>query len=507
MSRMAPNRRLSSLDAFFVYHERRQSPFNLGGVSIFDGEIPAGELLGTLSRRIGQVPRYRQRLMSEILNLGHPRWEDDPDFDLARHIIETRIEPPGTEDQLRRLAGVVMSGQLRRDRPLWDLTLVQGIEGGRSALIIRIHHCLVDGVAGVDLMSILLDLRAGRAERAAPPDPPPPEPIEPTEPTEEVADQRELPRRILDAVLGGAQEIVDRALDVNDILLDLAEMALFADSRPVPTALAGEAGAGIPRLLIPAERLPFNAPLSDDKGFDWLRLPLATARAIRSSLKGSVNDVILTVLADAVSRYILERGESVAGRRLRVMVPVNVRPNRHLGTAGNSISFLPVELALDREDPLALFADVNRQTARMKLGRMAEVVNLLIAAYGIIPAPIQALAGALAGGAVSDQIRPFNIISTNVPGPEAPLYVIGRKLIAHYPYVPIAYSMGLGLATLSYNQDLCLGLTSDRQVFPDAGRMRELLVGSFDRLRQSAGVGGAPSVGQQEGGSDAAAGP
>ncbi|NDD64289.1 MAG: hypothetical protein EBZ36_09970 [Acidobacteria bacterium] len=169
MSRMAPNRRLSSLDAFFVYHERRQSPFNLGGVSIFDGEIPAGELLGTLSRRIGQVPRYRQRLMSEILNLGHPRWEDDPDFDLARHIIETRIEPPGTEDQLRRLAGVVMSGQLRRDRPLWDLTLVQGIEGGRSALIIRIHHCLVDGVAGVDLMSILLDLRAGRAERAAPP--------------------------------------------------------------------------------------------------------------------------------------------------------------------------------------------------------------------------------------------------------------------------------------------------------------------------------------------------
>lgn len=460
-----PRHRLSSLDAFFLYHERSENPFNLGGVSIFDGEITAGELLRLLEKRIGQVPRYRQRLVGEILNLGHPSWVDDPNFDIRRHVVELSLDPPGNEDQLSRLSGQIMGQMLSRDRPLWDLSLVQGLEGGRTALIVRIHHCLVDGVAGVGLMKILLGLEALETEASAVPSP---------TPVALQQDRREVPRKVFDALLGGVQEIVDRILDANEVLLDLARTALLDNSRP----LGGGFGRGVSEMAIPPERLPFNGPLSGERGFDWLKFPLAAARAVRSGLKGSINDVILTVLGGAVSRYLLEKGESVAGRRMRVMVPVSIRSDRNLLAGGNSISFLPLDLPLDLDDPAALFAAISSQTAVMKNGRIADLVNLLISIYGTIPAPIQALAGSL----VSNQFLPFNIISTNVPGPEAPLYSAGRRMVAHYPYVPIAYSMGLGIATLSYNQDLCLGLTSDRRVFPDAGRIRELLIESFDRL-------------------------
>lgn len=465
MASGVPRHRLSSLDAFFLYHERSENPFNLGGVSIFDGEITAGQLIQLLERRIGQVPRYRQRLVSEVLNIGHPLWVDDPDFDVSRHVVEFTLDPPGNEDQLSQLSGQIMGQMLSRDRPLWDLSLVKGLPGGHTALIVRIHHCLVDGLAGVGLMKLLLGLENGATEAAA------------TPLAAQVApkqDRRELPRKVFDAVLGGVREIVDRALDANEVLLSLARTALLDNSYPG----GGGFGRGVAKIVTPPERLPFNGPLSGERSFDWLKLPLAAARTVRSGLKGSINDVILTIVGSAVSRYLLERGEPVAGRRMRVMVPVSIRPDRNLLAAGNSISFLPLDLPLDLDEPMALFAAISHQTAALKNSRIADLVNLMISIYGTIPAPIQALAGSL----VSNQFLPFNLISTNVPGPEVPLYSAGRRMVAHYPYVPIAYSIGLGIATLSYNQDLCLGLTSDRRVFPDAGRIRELLIESFDRL-------------------------
>ena len=271
---------------------------------------------------------------------------------------------------------------------------------------------------------------------------------------------------------------MNRALDINDTLLNLAESAIRNSTMDVKA----NSGVPVPVTLAPVEPLPFNGPLSGEHEFNWLKIPMAEARAIRASLQGSINDVILTIIGGAITSYLLEIGQPIAGRRSRVMVPVNVRTNRTSGTVGNGISFLPVELPLDLIEPGNLFAAISRQTSFLKQSRLAEMVNLLISGYGTIPAPIQAMVGAT----VPPQILPFNLISTNVPGPQRPLYTLGKRLIAHYPYVPIAYSIGLGIATLSYHEDLCLGLTSDRRAFPDAARMRDLLFDSYERLREAA---------------------
>lgn len=469
MATVTPDRRLSSLDAFFLYHERRESPFNIGGVSIFEGTLPLLELIALLETRIDLIPRYAQRLVGAPLNLGHPVWEDDSGFDLRNHIRERWLKPPGSEDELREIAASIMSERLDRARPLWDLTVVQGLAGGRTGLITRIHHCMVDGVAGVELMKILLDHQAIRSSAGAGGDRRARAESAATAPG----------RRIFDAVLGGLEELMNRALDINDALLNLAELAI----RNQTPGAQRESGAPIPAPFAPAEQLPFNGPLSGEHEFNWLKIPLDKARAIRTALQGSINDVILTIIGGAISSYLLEMGHPVAGRRSRVMVPVNIRANRTSGAVGNGISFLPVEIPLDLTEPRRLFASISRQTSLMKQSRLAEVVNLLISGYGMLPAPLQAAVGA----AVSPAVLPFNLISTNVPGPPVPLYTLGQRLLAHYPYVPIAYSIGLGIATLSYDEDLCLGLTSDRQAFPDGARMRDLLYHSYEKLRESAG--------------------
>jgi diacylglycerol O-acyltransferase len=479
MEKTERNRRLSSLDAFFLYHERRESPFNIGGVSLFAGEIEVDRLLRTLERRIELVPRYRERLVSDPLNLAHPVWEESPGFDLRQHLRTVRLPETVTDDELGRLAGEIMSQRLDRTRPLWDLTVVPGLAGGRTAIIPRIHHCMVDGVGGVELMKILLDLNPEGSPVAAMGDEPEEVPQEPLEPPAE----REWPRRLFDAALGGMLEVMERIVDLNEGLVDLARMILDEDGR----RMAGELGARLPGLAVPVEPLPFNLPLSGERRFEWLELPLAEVLAIRGTLRGSLNDVVLTLLGMTVAGLLRESGHGLEGRRIRVMVPVNVRrqsnQERRNGP-GNQISFLPVVLPLDEENPGDLFRQINRQTTLMKQGRMAELINLFISGYGTLPAPLQSIAGAT----TPDHVPPFNLISTNVPGPPVPLFAAGRRLLAHYPYVPIAYAIGFGLATLSYDQRLCLGLTSDRAAFPMAGRMRELLVDSFNRLRQAAGV-------------------
>ncbi|MFM8395122.1 MAG: wax ester/triacylglycerol synthase domain-containing protein, partial [Acidobacteriota bacterium] len=397
-----------------LYHERRENPFNLGGVSIFDGTIPAAELIALLEARLDLIPRYGQRLVREPLNLGHPVWEDDSRFNVREHVREHLLTPPGSEDQLRELAAVVMSERLDRSKPLWDLTVVQGLPGGQTALITRIHHCMVDGVAGVELMKILLDQSSESAIDRQP---------TPTRRSVREQSAADPGRRIFDAVLGGMEELMNRALDINDTLLNLAESAISGRAQELPPDPAPQ--VTVP--LAPVEPLPFNGPLSGEHEFNWLKIPMAEARAIRAALRGSINDVILTIIGGAITSYLLEIGQSIAGRRSRVMVPVNVRANRTSGTVGNGISFLPVEVPLDLMEPRRLFAAISRQTSFMKQNRLAEMVNLLISGYGALPAPIQAAVGAT----IPSRILPFNLISTNVPGPPLPLFTLGRRLLAH----------------------------------------------------------------------------
>jgi len=245
---------------------------------------------------------------------------------------------------------------------------------------------------------------------------------------------------------------------------------------------------GLSQLLValaaPASLLPFNRACSGERKLVWSRFSFAEARAIRAALKGTVNDVVLTVLAGAVARYAELHGQQVAGRNLRVMVPVSLRREEQRGTLGNLVSLLPLEIPLDLRDPLARFQDINTKTQAMKSARAAESFNMLAALIGILPASVQAVVGAMA----TFPLPPVNMVATNVPGPQVPLYAMGKRMIDYYPYVPVGYAVGCGCAIMSYDQRLYFGLTADAQAMPDVESLKAFLEESFVELRKAAGV-------------------
>ena len=461
--------RLSSLDATFLYFEKKEAPMHIGSVSIFEGEIPFKKFVETVNARLPLLPRYRQRVTPDPFNLSHPTWESDPDFDIKNHVFRIKLESPGREAELVKLAGQIFTPMMDRTKPLWDIYLVYGLEGKRTAMIARVHHCMVDGISGVDLLKIVLDISPHAKPEPVPqpaPAPPPPRP--------------DLTRRFFDSLLGGMQEGMNRFMEFQNGLLNLAQS--------VAAERACGAMPGLSQLLValaaPASLLPFNGPCSGERRLVWSRFSFAEARAIRAALKGTINDVVLTVLAGAVARYAELHGQQVAGLNLRVMVPVSLRREEQRGTLGNLVSLLPLEIPLDLRDPVARFQHINSKTVAMKSAHAAESFNMLAALVGILPASVQALVGAMA----TFPLPPVNMVATNVPGPQAPLYAMGRRMIDYYPYVPVGYAVGCGCAIMSYDQKLYFGLTSDAQAMPDVESLKTFLEESFVELRKAAGV-------------------
>jgi diacylglycerol O-acyltransferase len=245
-------------------------------------------------------------------------------------------------------------------------------------------------------------------------------------------------------------------------------------------------GSEWPRLAAPVSPLPFNRAVAGNKRLVWNTFSFAEARAIRGALGGTVNDVVLTALSGAAARYAERHGQSVAGRNLRVMVPVSLRQNDQHGALGNLVSVLPVEIPLELKDPRERFAYINQKTSAMKAGRVAEGLNLFSALMGILPPPLQSLVGALSTANLP--MPAFNMVSTNVPGPQVPMYAMGKKMTAYYPYVPVGWGLGCNCAIMSYDQYLFFGLTADTQAMPDVEQLRECLYDSFYELRAAAGV-------------------
>jgi diacylglycerol O-acyltransferase / wax synthase len=462
------NRRLSSMDASFLYFEKKECPMHIGSVSLFDGEIPFDEFVNNLDARIHLLPRYQQIVAPDPFNLGHPTWEFDANFDIRRHVYKVQIDAPGGEKELIELAARIFTPLMDRTKPLWDIYLVYGLDKNQTAMIARVHHCMVDGVSGVDLLKIVLDI-------SPEPTPPPPKPAAPPRPP-----QLDPTRRLFDALLGGMQEGMSRWMEFQNGLLNLTQAMADAATRDA----VRETGGTLPRLASFASPLPFNRPCSGERKLVWSTFSFAEARAIRAACGGTVNDVVLTTLSGAVARYVEMHGQQTAGRSVRVMVPVSLRQEEQRGALGNLVSMLPVEIPLDLGDPLERFRYVNRKTAALKGARVAEGLNLFSALMGILPAPVQALVGALA----NTPLPAFNLVSTNVPGPQVPLYATGRRMTAYYPYVPVGYAVGCGCAILSYDQKLYFGLTSDLQAMPDVERLKEFLDESFAELRKAAGV-------------------
>ena len=465
------NRRLSGIDAAFLYLERKEIPLNIAAVGIFDGPIPFREFVANIDSKLDLVPRYRQVAVPPPFNLGYPTWEYDPDFDIKRHIFRVRLKAPGGEAELEALASRLLSQVLDRGKPLWEIHVVDGLQDGRGALIVRIHHALADGVAGAALLRVMLDPTPEGSHAAAHSREPARRfarawsirsPSRSAAPFKAPWKTRSPPRRACSAWPTGCSATAGK-----DALQELATL--------------------LPELLQPPERFPFNKPCSGDRKFCWTEVDFSQVQAIRAALGGKVNDCILSVVVRAIARYIRLHGEKVNGRFLRVVCPVNLRGDEQGESLGNRITFLPVVLPLDVRDPVEMLHAVSTRMEIMKSVRAAELIAIGASCLGTTPAPVQELFWR--GLPMIPLPLPLlNMICTNVPGSPTPLYTVGRRLLASYPHVPTGYELGLGVAVQSYDGKLFFGLTADAHVAPDVARLRDYIQACFRDLCKAAGV-------------------
>lgn len=471
-------RRLSPMDAFFLYIEREEQPMHVGATTIFEGKIPFRKFVKNLESRLHLLPRYRQRVVAAPLNLGHPTWEYDPDFDIRNHVFRVQLEKPGTLEQLETLSGRIFTGMLDRNKPLWEVYVVEGLENEQTALIFKVHHCMVDGVAGIGLAFILFDMTPDTPKIRAPKYKPEPLP-----------DRLEL---FFDALWDNAIEGIEHWANFQK---QLAAYAAGLDASEVALG-AGKFAATMTNFLLPVPKLPFNQPLNPNRRVVWIKLPFTDARAIRAVAGGTVNDVILATLGQATRRFLEDCSpRQRIPRHMRILVPVNVRQEHERASLGNRISFMPVDVPLHLEDPVERLNAVHLATSDLKESKIPESVSLMFEALQGMPAPLQALAlGTVTNPlmqAILNRITgipPANMICTNVPGPNIPLYVLGHRLLAIYPKVPVCLEMGINCAISSYDQQLFLTLCSDGYAGREVRRYAEFVKQSFAELRDAAEV-------------------
>ena len=428
---------------------------HIGSTSVFEGKLTHRDLVKHIEDRLHLLPRYVQKIVPDPFNLAHPTWENDAHFDINNHIFKVSQKKPLSEKELVKVAGEIMTGVMDRGKPLWEIYVVERVEGNRSAMISKVHHCMVDGISGVDLIKIIFDI--------TPDSKPPQKPELPKSETE----KKDTLQLFLDSVFGAMQETTSRLMEMQGGLMYMASNLTNPENLEALPRLSEV----LPSVSTPPPTLPFNGACSGVRELAWSEFSFSDARTVRNVLGGTVNDVVLTVLSEAVARYTKSHGQDVEGKIVRYMVPVSLRQKEQRGALGNIISILPVEIPLDLSDLPSRFRYVNQKTNVMKTARLAESLLTVGSLYMLMPAPMQSLVGALA----DLPFAPFNMIATNVPGPQVPIYLAGRKMLAQHPYVPIGYRVGLGCAILSYNQTLYFGLSSDKQAMGDVGKFKEIL--------------------------------
>jgi diacylglycerol O-acyltransferase len=451
-------------DALFLYLERPGQPLSIGSVSIFEGAIPLKTCRDFVESKLPLIPRYRQHVVFPAFNLGLPSWQFDPNFDIRNHVRQITLKH-GTENDLKKIASGILSTSLDRRRPLWDITLVRGLEGGRSGLVARIHHCLADGIAGVELMTVLMN-------------PSPEMPVIPKQkPVFQAPRHRDAGAELIDGLVKSYFSAVKGALTLQSEALQIAQEAIANPTGPLSDLLNI-----MPELATPSDRLPFNIVCQGPQKFAWTEIPMAEIQAVRHSCGATVNDVILTVVTAAIRRYSELRGVRVKGRSARIMIPVNIRATGDAKQLGNRILFMPISVPLDIRVPQKLFAFVRERMEYLKRARAAEFIGF---AGGMVSAIPTAILAAIAPLASQLPLSLCNTICTNVPGPPVPVYLLGRKMLSWYPYVPIGGEMGFNCAILSYNGTAYFGFTCDANAVPDPEHLEKFLVKSFAELRSS----------------------
>ena len=436
--------RLSSIDASFLTNESSSAHMHVGAILIFEGPPPGYEdFLAHVDSRLHLVPRFRQKLAFPPVETGRPFWVDDPSFNLAYHVRHSALPAPGSEEQLRNIAGRLFSQALDRSKPLWEIWLVQGLERNRFALITKTHHALVDGISGVDIATVLFDVK------------PVPERIEP--------DRDWVPRPT-----PSPQELAARGLvGAAETPFKLGRRAIRAALDPVRTTeRVVEAGEGLAEvawnLANPAPELPLNTEIGSHRRFAWTRAELDDFKRIKNVLGGTVNDVVLTVVSGALRSWLRSRGVKLAGLELRALVPVSIRTGDEHGQLGNRLAAMRGPLPVYIEDPVKRLEVVRRSMDGLKESKQALGAEVISRFNDFAPPTLLAQASRL-----NFSTRLFNLIVTNVPGPQIPLYVLGRELQDVFPVAFLPENHALAIAIISYNGGMDVGLLGDYDAMED----------------------------------------
>lgn len=473
---MANPDRLSALDSAFLHLEDDSTAhMHVASVMVFEGKAPTPqELIDHVLSRLHLVPRYRQRLAYVPLGQGRPIWTDDPHFNPRYHIRHTALPRPADEAALKQLAGRLFSQRLDRSKPLWEIWLVQRMAGGRFALIAKTHHALVDGISGVDITTVLFDPAVGapgaKSSTARPPAP---------------WTARPLP--------GAAKLLGEALLERTTVPAEMtrgARALLRAPRRAasqLKDSLASIGATTIAGVSAPAPASPFNVDIGPHRRYTFLDGDLAQFKAIKDSLGGTLNDVVLASVSIALGRYLRAQGHDTEGLTLKAMVPVSVRADvdrkSHPPALGNHVAAMWAPLPVGEEDPVACLRQIARAMHDLKRSGQAVGAQVLIDLAGFAPPTILSQAARLQA-----RQRFFNLVVTNVPGPQFPLYLLGRRLQVLYPVVPLARRQALGIAVMSYDGHLGFGLLADYDALPELEGLAGDLRWAVSALARAAGL-------------------
>jgi diacylglycerol O-acyltransferase / wax synthase len=452
VDKQAHQDRLTAIDASFLHQEKQSSHMHVGALVIFEGPPPARvDFVDQLETRLKLIPRYRQRLAFPPFQMGRPFWVDDPSFNIDYHVRHTALPSPGSDEQLRHLTGRIFSQRLDRSKPLWELYIVQGLERNRFAVISKTHHALVDGVAGVDIATVLFDVS---------PVPPEVEPQDAWRPAKVPSEA--------DLVAEGVKGLVRTPLEV-------AGRALGALGRPGRSlGQLQEAAEGLGEIvwagLNPAPDVPLNVPIGPHRRIWWVESNLSDFKTIKDALGGTVNDVVLTVVSGALGRWLRGRGVRTEGLELRALVPVSIRSEDERGSLGNRIAAMRAPLPVYAGDPVERLELVQESMGHLKESKQALGAEVIAGLTGFAPPTLLAQASRL-----NFSTRLFNLIVTNVPGPQFPLYMLGREMESIVPIAFLPENHAMAVAIMSYNGKLHFGLLGDYDAMGDLDRFAKHL--------------------------------
>jgi diacylglycerol O-acyltransferase len=456
--------RLSAIDASFLAGEKESSHMHVGGVMIFEGP-PLGreEALEHIESRLHLVPRYRQKLAVPRFEMGRPLWVDDPSFNLEYHVRDTALPAPGDLNQLRLLVARIFSQRLDRSKPLWETWFVQGLEGDRFAIINKTHHALVDGISGVDLATVLFDLSPVPPERTEVPEwTPQPEPS-----------QAQLIGEFVKGVVRRPVEIGLAAVDAT-----LHPERTVERVREAAEGLGEVAWAGVN----PAPDTPLNVPIGSHRRIVWVQTELDAFKAIKNSLGGTVNDVVLAVVTAALARWLRTRGVRTEGLELRAQVPVSIRSDDEHDRLGNRIAVMRAPLPVYARDPVERLRIVRESMQGLKESKQALAAQVITGLEDFAPPTILSMASRTHWSP-----RLFNMIVTNVPGPQFPIYLQGRELLELVPVAFLPDNFALTIAAMSYNGKLDFSLLGDYDAMPDIDLVGEYVEEALEELLVAAG--------------------